>query len=159
METTLKIREEVKTLIVSSPAFEHRNYIPRTYSCEGQNMNPPLTIDKIPEKTKSLVLIVDDPDAPAGTWTHWLVWNIPPKKKIKENSIPGIQGITDFKTREYKGPCPPSGLHYYCFRVYALDTLLEQHSDLTRQAVEKAMSAHILAYGELIGMYKRSKTD
>lgn len=147
----------MKTLGVSSPAFVHRNYIPVKYTCDGDNINPPLLIKNLPIATKSLVVIVDDPDAPVRTWSHWVVWNIPPVKKIKENSVPGIEGISDFREHAYKGPCPPSGLHYYHFKVYALDALLDLNSSATKQDVEKKMAAHILGFGEIIGLYKHLK--
>lgn len=157
MSTAPLIKEEIKTLIVSSPAFMHRGFIPEKYTCDGENINPPLIIEKIPESAKSLVLIVDDPDAPVRVWTHWLVWNIMPAKTIKEKSIPGVQGMTDFRSQRYKGPCPPKGLHQYHFRVYALDALLDLKPGASRHEVEKEMSSHVIAYGELTGMYEREE--
>jgi len=155
MNKLLLTEEDIKTLDVSSPAFVQHDYIPKKYTCDGANINPPLVLDKIPKNTKSMVLIVDDPDAPIQTWTHWLVWNIPPTRKIKEQSIPGIEGITDFRLQRYSGPCPPSGLHHYHFKVYALDSLIYLNPRATKRDVEKAMSPHILAFGELIGLYER----
>ncbi|MGZ4047868.1 MAG: YbhB/YbcL family Raf kinase inhibitor-like protein, partial [Bacteroidia bacterium] len=105
---------------------------------------------------KSLVLIVEDPDSPKKVWTHWLVWNIPPSGKIKEKSIPGIEGKNDFEKQHYGGPCPPWGIHHYHFKVYALDDLLELKKDARKEEVEKAMSTHVIAFGELIGLYKRT---
>jgi len=129
--------------------------IPSTYTCEGNDINPPLDIEGIPDKAHSLVLIVDDPDAPGKTWVHWLVWNIPITHHIKENSVPGEQGWNDFKRIAWGGPCPPSGTHRYFFKVYALDTLLELSSKTTKKELEQAMGEHILAFGELVGVYKR----
>jgi len=129
--------------------------IPSTYTCEGNDINPPLDIGGIPDKAHSLVLIVDDPDAPGKTWVHWLVWNIPITHHIKENSVPGEQGWNDFKRIAWGGPCPPSGTHRYFFKVYALDTLLELSSKTTKKELEQAMGEHILAFGELVGVYKR----
>jgi Raf kinase inhibitor-like YbhB/YbcL family protein len=147
----------MKELIVSSPAFENKKLIPSKYTCDGDNVNPPLTIEDVPEKTKSLVLIVDDPDAPMGTWDHWIVWNIPPTNTIKENTVPGTEGINDFRKHSYGGPCPPGGTHRYFFKIYALDTKLDLNSNSRKKDVEKAMQGHILAKGELVGLYHRSK--
>ncbi len=143
---------------ITSSAFQHNTMIPVKYTCEGMDINPPLLIDGIPEKTKSIVLIMDDPDAPVGTWIHWIVFNIPctgTKLEIKENSIPGIPGWNDFRRVNYGGPCPPSGTHRYFFKVYALDTMLNLRKGAKRQEVERAMQGHILAQAELIGLYKR----
>lgn len=151
----IHISEDVKTLIVSSEAFKDRTYIPAKYTCDGENINPPLKVNAVPYKTKSLVLIVEDPDAPAGTWIHWLVWNIPPSGVIDEKSIPGIEGMNDFRKRHYGGPCPPSGTHRYFFKVYALDAMIELHSTATFMDLELAITPHIIGFGELIGLYKR----
>lgn len=126
------------------------------YSCDGANVNPPLTIEGVPEETKTLVLIVDDPDAPAGTFNHWLVWNIPPTtRKIDENTVPGTEGLSTSRKHAYGGPCPPYGTHRYIFKVYALDTQLDLKSNSTKRDVEKAMKGHVLAEGELMGLYSR----
>ena len=145
----------MKALIVKSPAFEHQRTIPSKYTCDGNNINPPLTIEEIPESTKSLVLIVDDPDAPMGTWDHWVVWNIPPTDEIRENSVPGTQGLNSARRNSYSGPCPPSGTHRYFFKVYALDTQLSLSSNARKKEVENAMRSHILAHGDLVGFYSR----
>lgn len=144
-------------LIISSSAFENNSYIPAQYTCDGKNFNPPLEISGIPENTKSLVLIVDDPDAQSGVWDHWVVWNIEPSEKIAENSVPGIEGLNSSNKHGYKGPCPPSGTHRYFFKVYALDSKLDLPEDSNKEAVEKAMENHILGQGELIGLYTRNK--
>ena len=142
-------------LVVMSSAFKNNGLIPRMYTCDGEDVNPPLTIDGLPQGTKSLVLIVDDPDAPMGNWQHWNVWNITPTNKIEENSVPGIEGLNDFGKHSYGGPCPPSGTHRYFFKVYALDIEISLPINSRKKYVEKAMSKHILAKGELVGLYKR----
>jgi len=150
VEMSLKIR---------SPAFEHNGFIPSKYTCDGQDVSPQLNIEGIPSEAKSLVLIVDDPDAPMGTWVHWVVWNIPVTSRtsrIEEASVPGVEGINDFGKHSYGGPCPPSGTHRYFFKVYALDTMLELDPSSKKADVERAMQGHVLAKEELIGLYKRS---
>jgi len=145
----------LKELIVRSESFGQNQKIPRKYTCDGDDVNPPLMIEQLPPSTKSLVLIVDDPDAPSGTWDHWVVWNIPQSTKIGENVVPGIEGINSFGKHSYGGPCPPSGTHRYFFKVYALDAELKLGSNSKKKDVEKAMQNHILAKGELIGLYSR----
>jgi len=142
-------------LTITCSAFENRGVIPAKYTCDGDDVNPPLSVDGIPEGTQSLVLIVDDPDAPMGTWDHWVVWNIPPVKKIEENSVPGTEGLNDFGRHSYGGPCPPSGTHRYFFKVYALDTKLDLDANSRKKNLERAMQGHILAKGEIIGLYSR----
>ena len=97
----------LRKLVITSPAFMDGGRIPVKYTCDGDNVNPQLDIRGMPEGTKSLILIVDDPDAPMGTWDHWVVWNIPPEGKIEEDSVPGTEGMNDFRKRSYGGPCPP----------------------------------------------------
>ena len=143
-------------LKVTSPVFTHGEVIPRKYTCDGEDVNPPLNIEGLPEGTESLVLIVDDPDAPMGTWDHWIVWNIPPSNRIEEDSVPGTEGLNDFRRRSYGGPCPPSGTHRYFFKVYALDTRLDLRPNCRKRDVEGAMKDHILAKGEVVGLYRRS---
>jgi Raf kinase inhibitor-like YbhB/YbcL family protein len=146
----------MKELKIKSSAFEHNGSIPRKYTCDGEDVNPPLTIEDIPEGTHSLALIMDDPDAPMGTWDHWVVWNIPPSsKEIRENSVPGVEGMNDFRKHSYGGPCPPGGTHRYFFKVYALNTTLNIGANSRKKDLEKAMQDHILAKGELIGRYSR----
>jgi Raf kinase inhibitor-like YbhB/YbcL family protein len=148
----------MKKLSVMSPTFENNQLIPAKYTCDGDNVNPPLAIDGVPEGTKTLALIVDDPDAPMGTWDHWIVWNIPATtSKIAENTVPGTEGMNDSKRRSYGGPCPPSGTHRYFFKVYALDVKLDLSSTARKRDVEKAMQGHVLAKGELVGLYRRSR--
>ena len=147
----------MKALSVSSSAFENNKLIPAKYTCDGDDVNPPLTIEGTPAETKSLVLIVDDPDAPTGTWDHWVVWNIPPTNRIEENTVTGTEGLNTDRQHSYGGPCPPWGTHRYFFKVYALDTLLDLSPNSSKKDVEKAMQGHVLAKGELIGLYRRSK--
>lgn len=151
--------EGLKNMIqITSPSFSSGGLIPKTYSCDGENINPLLVIKKVPQTAKSLVLIVDDPDAPAGTWTHWLVWNIDPETtEIKENSVPvgAVLGKNDFGKLAYGGPCPPGGSHRYFFRLYALDTVLNLPQGASRKELETAMSGHIVDQGELMGKYSR----
>jgi len=145
----------LKELRITSSVFKEHGFIPTKYTCDGEDINPPLKIEDIPEGTQSLTLIVDDPDAPMGTWDHWIVWNIPPKKQVKENSIPGTEGLNDFRKHSYGGPCPPSGTHRYFFKIYALDTNLDLNPNSSKKDVEKAMKGHVLAKGEIIGRYSR----
>ena len=143
---------------ITSPAFEHNQNIPPKYTCDGENISPPLNFSDIPEKAQSLVLISDDPDAPAGTWIHWLIWNIDPNtNQIAENSVPqgSIEGTTSFGQTGYGGPCPPSGQHRYFFKLYALDTKIELNPEAKKEDLEKAISNHILDQTEIIGLYQR----
>ena len=150
---------EINTNImkITSSAFAHNQKIPSKYTCDGDNISPPLTIEDIPANTKSMVLIVDDPDAPSGTWVHWTVWNIDPNKtEIIESNIPGVEGITSFGKPGYEGPCPPSGVHRYFFKLYALDNLLNLSTLIDASQLEQAMEGHILSQAELMGSYSRS---
>jgi Raf kinase inhibitor-like YbhB/YbcL family protein len=147
--------DEMEKLIITSPVFKNNEMIPRKYTCDGADVNPPLNFRGIPVEAESLVLIVDDPDAPIGTWDHWIVWNIPPEERIEENRVPGVEGLNDFRRHSYGGPCPPSGTHRYFFRVYALDAMLDLKPNSRKRDVERAMGSHILAQGEIIGLYRR----
>lgn len=143
---------------LTSSAFENNQYIPAKYTCDGDNVNPPLSITGTPEEAKSLVLIVDDPDATNGDWTHWTVFNIAPDAKaIKENSVPAgsIEGKTNFRNPGYGGPCPPSGIHHYQFKLYALPAVLNLDATAGKKDIEKAMEDRILAQDLLVGLYKR----
>ena len=142
---------------LTSPEFENNKFIPNKFTCDGENINPALTIEGIPGNAGSLALIVDDPDAPMGTWVHWVVFDIPIISRIEENSIPGKQGVTDFGRKGYGGPCPPSGTHRYFFKLYALDSALNLKEGITKSQLEKVMQGHILNKAELIGLYKRSR--
>ncbi len=143
---------------LSSPVFEHGGRIGRRYTCDGEDISPPLSVKGAPENTKSMALIVDDPDAPAGTWVHWLLWNIDPADlEIKEGQVPegSTEGLNDFKKHSYGGPCPPSGTHRYFFRLYALDTNIDINENSEKNDLLNAMEGHILAKTELIGLYSR----
>ncbi len=139
---------------ISSEAFGSGERIPEKYTCDGQDISPPLRIDGLPDGTESVALIVDDPDAPMGTWTHWVVWGME-GGDIEEDSVPGKQGLNDFKKTDYGGPCPPSGEHRYFFRAYALDMGLDLDEGASREEVEEAMEGHILEEAELMGVYSR----
>lgn len=143
-----------KPLTVKSPAFGNNEIIPAKYTCLGSNVNPALIITEIPAGTQSLALIVDDPDAPNGTFDHWLMWNIP-VKTIDEDSAPGVQGENGFGECNYMGPCPPSGTHYYNFKVYALDRKLSLPAGALKEALLREMDQHILASGGLIGFFAK----
>lgn len=146
-------------LSIASPAFSQDGMIPKRYTCDGSDVSPPLVIGNIPEGTKSLALIVDDPDAPAGTWVHWVVWNIEVGiREIPENTVPpgAIQGTNDFGKRKYGGPCPPSGTHRYFFKLYALNAPLTLEAGATKSQVEKAIGGHLLEKAELVGRYRRN---
>ena len=140
-----------------SSAFEHNQKIPAKYTCMGEGVNPPLKFVDVPENAKSLVLIVDDPDAPMGTWVHWVVFNIDPKiKEFSENSKPdGVEAVTSFGRTGYGGPCPPSGTHRYFFKLYALDTTLNLLENADKKRVEDAMHVHIIDQAELVGLFSR----
>jgi Raf kinase inhibitor-like YbhB/YbcL family protein len=148
---------------IRSPAFAHGALIPSKFTCDGADASPPLSISGSPAGTKSLALIADDPDAPLGTWVHWVVWNIPAGAKSLQEGVPGKetlpdgarQGTTDFRRVGYGGPCPPSGTHRYFFKLYALDTTLDLRATATKRDLEKAMEGHVLAKAELMGKYSR----
>ncbi len=140
---------------LTSQDFRHNQLIPAKFTCQGEDINPGLIIDDIPKEAKSLVLIVDDPDAPGGMWVHWVVYDIPVLPRIEENSIPGKQGLNDFGRKNYGGPCPPSGTHRYFFKIYALDKKLNLAEGINKQELEKAMEEHILDKAGLIGLYKK----
>lgn len=153
-----KEAKKMKELTIASPAFTDGKAVPARYTCEGRDINPPLTFEGIPAGARSLALIVDDPDAPVGIWIHWVAWNIPPDtREIGEGSLPtgAKQGLNDFGRNSYGGPCPPSGTHRYYFKLYALDTTLNLAASTTKAALEKAMQGHIVAEGRLMGTYRR----
>ncbi|MCW3996095.1 MAG: YbhB/YbcL family Raf kinase inhibitor-like protein [Candidatus Bathyarchaeota archaeon] len=147
----------MQQLTITSSAFEHNKRIPEKYTCTGQGINPPLSIEDIPQDTKTLAIIMVDPDAVEGTFNHWVTWNIPPSKnKISEHSVPGTEGLNTAEEHGYHPPCPPRGKpHRYIFKVYALDTELNLDVNTTAEELEAAMQGHILAKGELIGLYQR----
>jgi Raf kinase inhibitor-like YbhB/YbcL family protein len=146
---------DYRQLKVSSPAFGYEGWIPEKYTCDGENISPPLHIENIPAEAACLALIAEDPDAPVGNWVHWLVWNIPVTHHLDENEVHGIQGLNDFKQHHYGGPCPPSGTHRYFFKVYALNALLSLSPNAKKMQLEKVMSEHIIAFGELVGLYMK----
>ncbi len=149
---------------VTSAAFSNQGTIPRQYTCDAQDASPPLAWTGTPDGAKSLALISDDPDAPAGTWVHWVLYNLPPESAGLEENLAKTaelpngarQGMTDFRRVGYGGPCPPPGKpHRYFFKVYALDQMLDLPENATKADVEQAMRGHILAQGELVGLYGR----
>lgn len=145
---------------LTSPEFYETTTIPPKYTCDGEHINPPLTISDVPEDAVSLALVVDDPDAVSGTFVHWAVWNIDPSiTEIKENSIPtgGFEGNTSGGSPGYFAPCPPSGTHRYFFKLYALDTRLDPDVKMTKEKLEAVMKNHILAKAELMAVYARKR--
>jgi len=142
---------------ITSPEFENGKDIPKKFSCQGENINPILIIEGVPKEAKSLSLIMDDPDAPMGTFVHWVVFDIPVTARIEENSIPGKQGANTGGKRNYIGPCPPTGSHRYFFKIYALDGMLNLNEGISKGALEKAMYGHILEQAELMGLYQKSR--
>ena len=148
---------------VKSTAFEEGGMIPKKYTCDGQDVSPPLSWTSVPSGTKTIALICDDPDAPMGTWVHWVLYNLPADiQELPENVPPqktlangAKQGTTDFRKIGYGGPCPPSGTHRYYFKLYALDTEIKLDAGITKKQLLEAMKGHILAEGQLMGKYKR----
>ena len=150
---------------VSSPVFESDGMIPSKYTCDGADISPPLQWDSVPEGTKSVALISDDPDAPMGTWTHWTLYNFAADKTelaediAHDETLPdgSRQGLTDFGETGYGGPCPPSGTHRYYFRIYALDKKIDVSTVIDKKGLLKEMEGHIIAQGQLMGKYKRQR--
>jgi Raf kinase inhibitor-like YbhB/YbcL family protein len=143
---------------VESSAFEHAQAIPSRHSCEGEDVSPPLRWSNAPEGTRSLALVVDDPDAPGGVFTHWIAWALDPAAEgLAEGEPAPREGHNDFGTRGYRGPCPPPGhgRHRYVFRLYALDTEPELAAAATKAQVEQAIAGHVLTTAELVGTYER----
>jgi len=141
---------------LTSPAFVHQGSIPAKYTCDGLNINPPLQIKNVPPAARSLILIMDDPDAPSGTFVHWVVYDISPDvEKVEENTVPGVAGINSYKKDCYRGPCPPSGTHRYFFKLYALDGKLELGAGKNKEQVLERMTGHVIGQTELIGVYER----
>ncbi len=144
------------TLTLSSPAFASGHPIPTRFTIDGQDVSPPLDIGGVPAESKSLVLIVDDPDAPMGTWVHWVVWNIPPgTRHISEGRVPAgaLQGRNSWGRTSYGGPAPPSGTHRYFFKLYAVDTVIDLPPTAGKAQVLKAIEGHVLDHAELMGTY------
>jgi hypothetical protein len=150
---------------IKSTAFEDGGLIPVKYSCDGENVSPPLFWSTTAAGIKSYALICDDPDAPAGTWVHWVIYNIPENAAALPEFVPAgknldngsSQGLNDFGNTSYGGPCPPSGTHRYFFKIYAIDTILNLKGDVTKEILLNAIKGHIIAEGQLIGKYSRSK--
>jgi hypothetical protein len=156
-------------LTITSPSFAHGGEIPALYTCEGRDVSPPLAWSGVPEGTKNLALIVDDPDAPDPkapkmTWVHWVLYRIPPTAKglpeaVQKKDLPQgtLEGLNDWKRAGYGGPCPPIGRHRYFFKLYALDALLPDLGTPTKAQVEKALADHVLARAELVGTYEKKR--
>ena len=148
---------------ITSPAFEDGGLIPAKYTCDGADISPPLQWDAVPEETKSIALICDDPDAPMGTWVHWVLFNLPTETREMAENIPADetlpngakQGTSNFGRIGYGGPCPPSGTHRYFFKIYALDTEIDLAAGANKRELLTAMEGHIIGQGQLIGKYKR----
>jgi Raf kinase inhibitor-like YbhB/YbcL family protein len=150
--------------MLSSPAFQPGAEIPRQFSCQGTDVSPPLSWNGFPPRTKGFALIVDDPDAPVGTWVHWVLYDVPPDTTLLPPAVPpdetlpsgAKQGVNDFRKVGYGGPCPPPGKpHRYFFKLYALDAATGLKPRATKAQVLKAIEGHVLAQAELIGTYKR----
>ncbi len=156
---TLTAMSSFKTpLKITSSAFAANGMIPAKYSCEGQEVSPPLEITGVPANARTLAIIVYDPDAPVkGGFTHWVIWNLPTDGMIPEGFKLGNQGLNGAKLEGYKGMCPPTGTHHYHFLVYALDANLGLQKTTDKAALQKAMKGHILAQGDLVGLYKKGK--
>jgi len=150
-------------ITITSTVFTEGSMVPQEYTCDGEDISPPLAWSGVPDGTKSLALICDDPDAPMGTWVHWVLFNIPahimelpakiPHEKIIQNGAK--HGINDFRKFGYGGPCPPGGTHRYYFKLYALDTEINLEAGITKAQLLKTMEGHILAEGQLMGRYSR----
>lgn len=148
------------TFVLQSSAFENESSIPAKYTCQGSDISPPLSWKGAPANTKSFALIVDDPDAPGGTWNHWLIFNIPPETHaLSENltSLPqgALMGKNSWGNNSYNGPCPPQGVHRYFFKLYALDAVLTLSKDASKNEIEKAMKENSVGKAELMGKYKK----
>lgn len=145
-----------------SPAFYNGGMIPSKYTCDGSDISPPLIWGKLPSEAKSLVVIMEDPDAPAGTWDHWMLFNISPNihglpENINKNLPLGAKfGKNSWKRNDYGGPCPPNGMHRYFFKLYTLNTILELNEGVDKVTLQNAMKKHIIASAQLIGKYQRS---
>lgn len=142
---------------LSSPAFAQNGAIPEKYTCQGENVSPPLETDGMPDGTKSLALVVDDPDAPLGTWTHWVVWNVAPRSSFPEGAPPAnaVEGTTSFGKPGYSGPCPPAGMHRYFFKLYALDVIPSLPASTDVRALEAAIEGHAIDKAGLVGTYRK----
>lgn len=146
---------------ISSSVFENNRAIPIEYTCDGEDINPPLSFADIPNEAQSLALLVEDSDAPTGSFIHWLIWNINPSTEdIEEGEVPlgAVEGINNTGSSGYSGPCPPSGIHHYHFRLLALDTSLSLKPSSTKEEFDEAVSGHTLAQTELVGLYGKTES-
>jgi len=165
IKTVTNKGSDAMEITVRSASFEEGGMILARYTCDGLDVSPPLSWGDPPDSTESFALIGDDPDAPMGTWVHWVMFNIPPDARGLPENIPSsptlsdgsVQGITDFGTVGYGGPCPPSGTHRYFFKLYALDTKLDLPQGASKKDVESAMKGHIIASGQIMGTYRRQR--
>lgn len=154
------VKTEIK---LTSPAFKEGEAIPRTYTCDGINITPPLEWSGVPKTARTIAIVADDPDAPGGTWVHWVLYNLPADNIGLVENLPatetlkagGLQGRNDFGKIGYGGPCPPSGSHRYFFRIYALDGELLLKAGATKAELLKAMDDHVVLQGQLMGTYRR----
>ena len=144
-------------LELTSPAFGDNEKIPSKYTCQGDDINPALEIKNTPPETKTLCLIMDDPDAPVGSWNHWIIFDFRPTDQILEDSVPegGMQGKNSWGRPDYGGPCPPSGTHRYVFKLYALNTQLNLEEGSRKRDIEDAMKGHIIEEAKLTGLYEK----
>lgn len=144
---------------ISSSAFQEKGSIPAKYTCDGEDRIPPLTFAEVPAGARALALVMDDPDAPMGTWDHWVVWNMPPTtKEIAEGQAPqGVVGRNSWGKSSYGGPCPPDREHRYFFKLYALDATLDLPASARKADLQKAMRGHVLAEAQLVGRYDRKR--
>ncbi len=157
----LLTRSQAADFRIASPDFAQGASIPARFTCQGQNVSPTLLIAGVPAAARSLVLIVDDPDAPSGTFTHWLLWNIQPGTKKLPSGVPpagAIEGVNDFGASGYSGPCPPSGTHRYYFHLSALNTILHLPAGASRKDLEAAVQGHVIAGAVLMGRYAKSSS-
>jgi hypothetical protein len=145
----------ISKLKIESDAFGNTRSIPSKYTCDGESVNPALSINELPENTRSLAIIVEDPDAPKGVFDHWVVWNIRPTQHIPENMHEGTQGKNGKEQLGYTGPCPPSGKHRYFFKIYALDNFLDLPGGADKKTLLHSMHDHIIAAGEIMGTYEK----
>ena len=150
-------------IAMRSTAFIHGGMIPSRYTCDGENISPPIEWDPLPPGTRTIAIIADDPDAPRGTWVHWVIYNLPSEDRWLPENVPCVehqpdgcfQGTNDFGRIGYGGPCPPAGTHRYFFRLYALDTRLSLPAGVRKKDLLRAIEGHVLATGELMGTYSR----
>ena len=156
-------KDSTAGILLTSSAFKEGETIPRKYTCDGSDFSPPLKWDNVPAQAKSLALIVDDPDAPMGTWVHWVIFNISPKTTGLPENVPAqeslpdgaLQGKNDFRNYGYGGPCPPGGTHRYFFKLYALDTILDLKAGCSKAQLVKVIQGRIIGEGQLMGRYSR----